>query len=352
MRVHHSNFRLNIPNVSGLREIYSHEINVHSIPWTVYVRKETVNHEQWLAIYLRCTKKDMSSKWVHVAAPTFKLVSFTESENTIEIPLMPYVFDAIGMDHGIRMIRWYDLFNVVNGYVKYDTISLDIEIKMADPIEMNQSELLFEEIGKRYEDGSNTKFRLTVTNIDCLMAVQSPIFMLQNTLWHLTINKYPTGRLAIILESMAKSVDFSCKVTVLAKLMKVGMPVEEIQTRHMKYLHRLTVLLVQWDDLLNPRNGFIKNNSIVIEVELNAEKPRSIDSRKRRATTTSSTAKLLKLQCGICFDVFGSQPISFTPCGHMFCSACIRRAIKDRKKCPSCNSRVAVTQVKRAHLPR
>ncbi|XP_055296991.1 uncharacterized protein LOC129565792 [Sitodiplosis mosellana] len=357
MRVHQNHFLLDIPNVSALKAICSRELYVHDIPWTVYVRKEEVKGEKWLGVYLRCAKRDTSSKWSIVASPTFKLVSFIDNVNPIEIPLVPYVFDCRRMDHGIRMLRWNDLLNINSGYMINDTIFLEVKITMAGRNNPNKSELIFEEIGKSCEEGYRTKFRLTVTNIEHLMAVRTPEFMLRNTLWHVIINKYPTNGLALILEEcMAKknSREFPCKVNILAKLMNIGKPIEEIQSKEMRYLDRFTVLLASWNDLLTPENGFVRNNSIVIEVEISAETPKSIYTmdRKRKAISKPNGGKLLKLECTICLDSFGEQELSFTPCGHMFCSKCIQRSVQCQNLCPLCNGSVSLAQLKRAYLPR
>lgn len=352
MRIHQNRFLLDIPNVSGLQEICSRELYVHDIPWTVYVRKEEFGGEKWLGVYLRCANRDTSSKWTIVASPTFKLVPFTDSAMPIEVPLMPYVFDSRRMDQGIRMIRWYNLVDVNSGFMINDSIRLDVQIQMAERNDPSKSKLILEKIDRSCEEGGRrTKFRLTITNVEHLMAVRTPKFMLRNTLWHVIINKYPTNRLGIVLESMAKSKAFSCKVTVSAKLFNVYGPVEEIQTKEMKYLERLTVQMVPWYDLLQPENGFIQNNSIVIEMEINADTPNGIyaTNRKRRATSNFTEAKLLKLECRNCMKSFAEQELSFIPCGHMFCSKCIEHSV--RYMCPLCNG-TASTERKRAYLPR
>lgn len=352
MKVHQNHFLLHIPNVSGLKEIYSRELYVHDIPWTVYVRKEEVNGEKWLGVYLRCAKRDTSSKWVIVASPTFKLVPFTDSVMPIEIPLMPYAFDGRRMDHGIRMIRWYNLLDISSGFMMNDSIRLNVQIAMADRNDPTKSKLIFEKIDRSCEEGGRrTKFRLTITNVEHLMAVRTPKFMLCNTLWHIIINKYPTNQLGIILESMAKSKAFSCKVDVWARLYNGHGPVEEIQTKELKYLERLTILMVPWHDLLQPENGFIRNNSIVIEIEVNADTPNRIyeTNRKRRATSNPTGVKLLKLECRNCMESSAEQEFSFITCGHMFCFKCIEQSV--RNVCPLCTG-IASTEKKRAYLPR
>jgi hypothetical protein len=48
-------------------------------------------------------------------------------------------------------------------------------------------------------------------------------------------------------------------------------------------------------------------------------------------------------ECTICFDQM--QFASIIPCGHMFCDACIKQALKARQACPMCREKVNADQV-------
>lgn len=55
--------------------------------------------------------------------------------------------------------------------------------------------------------------------------------------------------------------------------------------------------------------------------------------------------------CPICFEMIASA--TMTPCGHVFCSACISECINRQPKCPSCNHEVQANQlVKNKHADR
>ncbi|CAN6218266.1 unnamed protein product [Urochloa humidicola] len=53
--------------------------------------------------------------------------------------------------------------------------------------------------------------------------------------------------------------------------------------------------------------------------------------------------------CPICWNKM-EEP-STTPCGHIFCSKCIKQAIKVQKKCPTCRKGMRATSVHRIYLP-
>lgn len=320
--------------------------------------------EQWLAIYLQCAKKQIFSnsilKWEHIACPTFKLISFSDDAINVENHLPPHVFDG-ERAHGIRMLRWNDLMDGAKGYIKDNAINLNIQIKMIEPTEENKSELVFEEIDQITEEFNtqHAKYRFTVINVEHLMAVRSPEIILQNIPWYVTIYKHPMKKLFIMLESMAGSRDFLCAVNFHAKLTNEVNKLGQIRSEKMTRLKRLDVELASWNDLIKPENGFIKDDdSLVIEFKIYVGKPESIEAtpEKRKAVDTGTTSdtkrfKSIQLECVICLNHFDNQKISFIPCGHMFCSECIEKSIKNRKKCPYCNKRVTKKQIKQAFLP-
>lgn len=61
-----------------------------------------------------------------------------------------------------------------------------------------------------------------------------------------------------------------------------------------------------------------------------------------------SQAKLSSLKCSICLDVV-SHPFS-TICGHIYCEACIKLAVKQTGFCPTCRKKLTVKQLHRIYL--
>lgn len=53
--------------------------------------------------------------------------------------------------------------------------------------------------------------------------------------------------------------------------------------------------------------------------------------------------------CPICISPFVEE--TSTKCGHIFCKACIKKAIKAQSKCPTCRKRVTVKELIRVFLP-
>lgn len=107
----------------------------------------------------------------------------------------------------------------------------------------------------------------------------------------------------------------------------------------------LTMHLVSWDELLKPENGFINDNSIVIEVVMQADKPQGGNAPLEVVHNQH------KLECSICLGSLGHQAVSSTPCGHLYCSACIEISVETREVCPSCKAVVTLDELHRVFLP-
>lgn len=104
--------------------------------------------------------------------------------------------------------------------------------------------------------------------------------------------------------------------------------------------------MISWNEMLKPENGFVQNNSVTLEVKIEAAKPEgaSIDphhlARPRFA-----------FECSICMEHLGGDDISTTECGHLYCTACIIKTAKDRGVCPMCQASIKLDDLRRLYLP-
>ncbi|XP_055307939.1 uncharacterized protein LOC129572057 [Sitodiplosis mosellana] len=211
------------------------------------------------------------------------------------------------------------------------------------------SKLQFECVDKCCDDTFLAKYRLTIYN---LMAVQSPQFIVCNMLWRLTAFKSHLSHLTVRLESNDTSEKVRCNVKLTVKLMSSTNSIEKTGSKQFRCYNILSIGWneLPWDQLLNPDNGFVENDQAVIEVEIKTDKPEDINpnGRKRKAKQSKSA----KMMCIICSKSIGSESTSFTPCGHLFCTTCIRNAIRRNGTCPNatCKRQITVKQLQRAHL--
>lgn len=97
--------------------------------------------------------------------------------------------------------------------------------------------------------------------------------------------------------------------------------------------------IISWKELLKLNNGFVKDNSITLEVKIDVGRPNSTDGGSSNYVT-----KHRRFQCSICFEKLDDQGISITPCGHMFCTDCA-------KACPICRKALRSNGLRRVYLP-
>lgn len=344
------NFPLKIVNLSKLIGTCSPEVMVYGIPWKVKVRKDTFGGEQCLSVYLNCAITNKSPEWTHVAGATFKLQPLSGKEPVIESLMEPYVFDCLDPSFGFpSFIKWNELLDAENNYVKDDTVTLLTSIDVADPKAANPSKLLFQAMGKCCDGSCSNKYQLSVINIENLMAVKSQRFTMRNSSWFFRVYK-DLSQLGIALHNRSILTEMSCKVEISLKVVSTKNAAEPVEpAANSAVIKRYGILsvteIISWDDLLKPENGFVNDNSIVIEVEIKACKPKGI------APNDPNEPKRLKLECAICLEGIDNDDITSTPCGHLFCSGCIKNSVDASQKCPSCNVAVTLDSLHRIYLP-
>lgn len=334
-------FRFNIPKISALKDCYSPEFIIQGTPWNVGLYRGQKNNEEYLVISLACKSKSQSPGWSRIAYISVELLSFGGQQSAFKKCTSPNVFNGSTSNWDRWLIKWTDLFDATKKYVENDMINLNVKIVVADPNDKNKSQLNFEGIGA-------DKYRLTIKKVDNLLAVRSTEFLFQNALGSLVVYKDHKHQLGIRLES-----EFTGDLKMLVRLVatKSGRGSFEKVTNNSKNCSNLAIKsFISRNDVLNRQNGFIKNNSIVIEVQL--EPNQSNTGIDINANNVPLPTPRFELECAICLQRFEGQQVAFTPCGHMFCSDCIKENLKaNRKACPVCNKRIAITQLTRAHLP-
>lgn len=341
-------FRFKVSDISKLTRVFSPEVIVQGVPWHFQVVKECVDAKHSIAIYLYSAKEEAPPGWTHAASAVIKLLSFDRDQDPLEYPIEPCVFNANGTGYGEpSLISWDELFDDRKKYVENDSIELDLKIKAEDPNVNNRSKLKLEIIDKSCECDSHAKFRLAVTNIKQLMSVRSPEFMLRNLSWNLSILKNATN-VAIRLEFEPNSKDIKCNIKMSVKLMSSkGPSVRKIRVEDHRCCEFLTLKdLISWEELLNPENGFVKDDCIELKVKVKLD-----ELRGALPNELKDEKKPKKLECAICLEQIDGQEVSSALCGHLFCTQCIVEAVKNRQFCPSCQAPVALDGIRRTYLP-
>lgn len=345
-----------IRDISRLVQVDSPEYLVHNIPWKVKICKQTYNGEQTLAVYLFCTKNDDSLNWSNVATASFKLFSYAGPINTVEHRTDPFVFNRTEFSYGKPdMIGWSDLMNEQNNYVKDDIVHLEIRIDVTNPNDENKSHLSFSMIDKCCDDSATAKFQMHIGTINALTAVRSSAFTLRGLQWDLSVYKSNKGELGFRLQSKYAVPEISCNI--LLKIILNSTKHGQVPRFIEKSLEYDEILyldnVISWHQLMDPENGFIVDNYLIIDVEVNAEQPKGVvaTARNYRVAACKFRTEMIQLECAICLTSIKQQSVSVTPCGHMFCTMCVNRAVGTRRKCPYCQKLATVDQLQRIYLP-
>lgn len=340
-----------ITSISKLTPTWSPDVFIHGIPWKILVCKQDA--ENSLAIYLHCAKEDESSQWTVSARATIKLMAFGQKKTTHDLHISPCVFDASKHLIGCSsFIPWDDLMHAENQYVKNDKIQLKIKITAEDPNYVDRSILKFETVDKSCDCGSHATFRLLVTNIENLLAVRSPQFTVRGLAWDLSVYKWHTSMLGIMLTAKEASPAVSCQLKMTVKLLssKNGVaPMKKSIENRVGQLGNIRIEdMISWDNVIESTSGFVKNNSITLEVKVKVTEPGG--DAATGGGPKNPVAKRRRLECSICLEDLDNQDISTTtPCGHLFCTVCITKAIKDCDACPMCKK--AIENLQRIYLP-
>ncbi|XP_055296988.1 uncharacterized protein LOC129565790 [Sitodiplosis mosellana] len=344
-------FQFDVPKVSALDKCFSPEFVVRGTPWKVGIYKSRYSSENWLAVSLICANTHNSPDWSHIAYASIELLSFGGKQNARKMYTSPFVFNHNETEWDRWLLKWSDLLDVAKQYVSNDTISVKIEIIVADPNDANKSQLVFEDIGASGAERRSMKCQLTITNADSLLAVRSPQITFQNAPWFLVVFKDHKNEYGIRLECRnLEHPEFTADVKMSVKLLAGigGKSIEQTKTKKFKFNQNLAIKsFASQVDVFNRQKGLNKGKAIVIEVVLEPNQSLcGVDTNANNVPT-----QRFELECAICLQRFQGQDVSFTPCGHLFCEECIKNTVKLRKTCPVCRTRVTMNQVKRAHLP-
>lgn len=368
---HSHSMQVTISRVSQLESIFTSDVFIHGIPWKVKIFKceqegenddDEEEEQPSLAVRLICANPDKSLQWSISGAVSCKLLSFNHDLDAFESSFRTDIFDRTRLRGSgyHEFIQWHDLFNENYEYVKNDSIKLEIKIKTENPNDLNRSVVQFESVGENCECGCIATFALTVTNVSKLMAVRSPRFNLRGLSWNIAVGKDGSSNLFALLDFDEPKKDISCKVTWSIKLVSLENalnPIEKTQTELLESSEYMILSnIVSWTEMHKPENGFVNNDSITLQIEIKTSKPKgdALDDMpiaKRGKLNPLNDTKFLQMECPICFEGIDSQGLATTPCGHLFCYACITKSISRRATCPSCQKTVRLKALRRLYLP-
>lgn len=300
------------------------EFFVSGTPWYMRFSKEKIGRTNYLAIHLHSNFEHSSDK-THIDA-TFNAILTSSKANVHQDKIYLDAFCTENPCWGLdKFITWTKLFDRTKGFIVDDHCQFVVKVKVTKVLNADDNELLhFVELGET-EDGYQRKFRLTMFNFQNTIGVCSPNINFDGSQFRIAVSQIETKIVITICKTGGEN---SCYLTSEIKLLSFDPNIQPIR----KEIKNLDFSLVgsydkwdsiDWDDLIDPQKKFIQDDSFVIEVKFKAELGAVFSS------------------CLICSEDLKGQPISsIKPCNHMFCTACVRRRIRENNKCPKCNGEV------------
>ncbi|XP_037050117.1 uncharacterized protein LOC119084303 [Bradysia coprophila] len=352
---HQIKFHMTVPNIIKLNECNSPEFLVGEIPWIIKVQKrdDEDGDDPSLDIHLICVQSVDVLAWEYAAYFSYKLLSFDDNQNEDEDYSLPSVHSINNKSYVYsNFVDWDDLFDAANNYVKDGKICLEIKVHTTGVNQLNGSKITIESSKQCCENSGSATFLLKVTNINNLMAVQTPDILLQGTTWFLTVFKDHESYLGVGLDPGSSDDDTTYYIKMTSTLIDSKMRNRFAKTcdaKNFQYNDFVCSILnekqVSWVELFKPQNGFITNNSVMLQVDIKMSKA---DESESAAMYQAPNPQLIG--CAICLETFGDQDVSCPPCGHLFCADCIKTAALSRNSCPTCNGSVTLSNLRRVFL--
>lgn len=336
---------------------------VRGNPWTVEMRK-TKNKIgiEILTFSLSSNVDDKSGQWAIVAVHSEKIISYKFGGQSHQKKLQ-HAFHSKKSRFDIKFIQWNQLVDPANGYVKNDTCKIKIKVRASELQKLTENKWITFETIHCCDRCSTGKFRIKINNIEDFFG-SCFLTWLNTSSWEISIcrsrnltnaaNEVQSDEcLYLNLGRHNKALNVLNRVSILCKLISSDPKTESKQSNVVWEFSGMQSYassnLLTWNDLVNPQNQYIQNDSITIEVDMKVETVNETAriAKKRPASDSDAT----NLTCFICLEGLIDRSISSLLCGHMFCTVCIENSLQQRKCCPICNGKAVPRQLHKVFLP-
>lgn len=364
-----ASFRLTINKISKLKSSRSNPVIVQDLPWQIelYRHFEGKNENDFdtLSFYLHCTSPN-KSKWFCAAKAIVRLQSFKTSRSPLVNTIKPWVFCADELVWSCKgFIRWTELFDANNGYVKNDQIVVDIKISAR-----NSEHIIERSFNLSAITENSAILSFQIANVTDLMAAATCMFDFSGLQWKIVARRNhfgdgeirsPDGYLGIMLYC-ATNKTLKWKRDIFAKFtLKSTCAAPHIGSFEEKKIYsnscrnRGFSKFILWSELMCRQNGFVENGCITFEVEIR-DHSNTGDSNNNNNNNATSSRQLplnprIEMSCSICLDDMIGREILSSICGHIYCKACILSSIAIRPHCPNCQKRLNKKDLHPIYLP-
>lgn len=341
-------FHITLNNINEFKSYESKLFYVQKQPWIVKLIKRNINGIDSICVMLEsCIEIDFTD-WAAIAELTVKLYNFKLNEE-MHCKCGTFVFyDGTKMwEFPTPFITWNELLNAEKGFVEDDTCILEISLKMPPLQDIATNQLLsFESFKNCCESSSMAKYRITIKNASNFFGACSPIFIVNNMPWRIffyrnkCFNWKMSDRLLIGIGSIVSNIvpcdkldEMSMTWSLMPFTKNTVQPLKIQQMHKFGYGYDTIWNVTSMKNLFNPQLKLVENDSFVIEIKIMKVNGKIIENE-------IMCGNCKKLHCSICLENVWDRSVSSLPCGHLFCTVCIEKALKERNKCPLCNQAV------------
>lgn len=348
--VNESKFCLTIDKINELVTLNSRSIVLQGLPWKIMAFRS--GRENTLGLRLTCLGPE-NANWTCAATASFELLSFTPNQRGLRGSILPYIFSCESNQTSCTLIKWSDLFNGNVNYVQNNIAKIKIQIMTRNLKLHNKTNL---QVVHRTVD--MIKVRFTVHDASTLLAACSSEFDFCNLSWQLVVagagyrpidrTKFGSMLWCVSKNTTAQwSRDIEGSTSFLTENNQscIG-SAKKMMKFNSKSPRKYFTDSILWNDLINPSKKYIRNDYIVLEVELKVP-PGTVSSGGNLTLAPPTT----ELPCTICFESMVGRSIVTTRCGHMFCKTCITTWIVHRPSCPLCEHLLTAADLHPVYLP-
>lgn len=354
-------FRLTIKKIDELKSIRSSPVIVQDLPWQIELYRREAKDENsidTLSIYLHCLSNN-KLQWFCGAMATVRLQSFKNNRPSLLNAIQPWVFCADELVWSCKgFIRWADLFDANNGYVKNNQIVIDVKISARKFPHINDRSLQYSTNAR-----NSAKLSFQIAHVSDLMAAATSAFDFSGLQWKIVVRR----KQFVDGDSWSQaylSVDLYCATNQSSKWKRKIFTKFTLKSEHDAHVqsfdeakkygnscrNRGISKFLLWSTLMARRNGYVVNDSITMDVEIR-DHSEDADDNNNNGASGSRQLPRIEMSCSICLeDMIGRELLS-TTCGHIFCKSCILDSIALRSRCPNCQARLVKKDLHPIYLP-
>lgn len=317
-------------------QFQSSHIYVRGLPWTISLNKDS-------GCIVSPIKEFEQISWVIVARVTVKILSPQTDEELYKVCIGPRMFssDELALAKA-SLFPWEELIKPEMRYIHDKKCVFEVFIE-AGPLQRaigDDDWLKMKAIQDCCQFCSHARFQLDVVKSHGFFGVCSPEFNVQNFKFRAAVVKNG-DKVKVQLYKM-RDITFKHRGQVSAQCSlssfdpRIKAVVTDISFKYQSEFWYLNLFEIEWSKLTNPMERFVLNNSFMIDLIMNIES--GDKAAKANKTPFLNEQPSIRLECPVCMEDMVGKQISSTRCGHIFCSVCLRQALRTKPICPVCKS--------------